>query len=428
MTARKWLAWAIGLLAALMLTAAPAAAQPSPVEQRAQDVVRMLRGEVQPDAVFAPVFLAQVPAAQVNAISGQLRSQYGAVRGLEGVETQSPTAGLIRIDYERAVVRMNLSVDPQPPHLIQGLLITGADMRGDSWDKLVGELRALPGEVSFAAYRLGDAGLQPLAAHQPDKALAIGSAFKLFILAEISRQVQAGERNWADVVPLDRRSLPSGIMQDWPAGAPVTVHTLAALMISRSDNTATDMLLHLAGRENVERMMERIGIADPARNRPFLSTLEAFALKSLGEAEFEAWRTADEAGRRRILADRIAAIPADRIDVARFTGAPARIDTVEWYASAEDLARTMDWLRRNGDESARAILAISPGMPAATARELGYAGFKGGSEPGVINLTYLVRNQAGQWHAIVGTWNNPAAAVEDSRFVGLLGRAIQLVR
>ena len=32
----------------------------------------------------------------------------------------------------------------------------------------------------------------------------------------------------------------------WPRGSPVTLHTLAALMISQSDNSATDMLLHVA--------------------------------------------------------------------------------------------------------------------------------------------------------------------------------------
>ena len=47
----------------------------------------------------------------------------------------------------------------------------------------------------------------------------------------------------------DRASLPSGITQSWPAGSPVTLQTLATLMISISDNTATDTLVTLERRK-----------------------------------------------------------------------------------------------------------------------------------------------------------------------------------
>jgi hypothetical protein len=43
-------------------------------------------------------------------------------------------------------------------------------------------------------------------------------------------------------------------------------------------------------------------------------------------------------------------------------------------------------------------------------------------------MTYLVRNKAGQWHAITGSWNNPEAPVDDNRFAALIRRAVALVR
>src|SRR6185436_9794365 len=137
-----------------------------------------------------------------------------------------------------------------------------------------------------------------LASLEPEQPLAIGSAFKLFILAELNRQIGAGQRHWSDVVTLDRRSIPSGSLQTWPPGSPMTLHTLAALMISVSDNTAADMLLHTLGRENVERMMTTLGISNAARNLPLLSTLEMTAIKTGPAPAFNAWRQADEAGRR----------------------------------------------------------------------------------------------------------------------------------
>jgi len=411
----------------LALPAAAAAQAPgAALRSRAEQVVALLRGEGDPNAMFTPAFLAQVPAAQVRAVAAQLGSQYGAVRGLDRLEAASPQAGLIHVAYERAIVHIQISIEPQPPGRIGGLLLTGADMRGDSLAAVMAEIRALPGQASVAVARLGDDPPVLTASIEPGRPLAIGSAFKLFILAELSRQIRAGQRRWSDVVALDRRSIPTGTLQAWPQGSPVTLHTLAALMISVSDNSAADMLLHALGRENVERMMATLGVGAAARNRPLLSTLEMAALKTGPAATLNAWQQADEAGRRRMLAEYAGADPA-RIDIARFAGNPLHIDSVEWFASASDMVRVMDWFRRNGDDTARAILAINPGVGQLRG-ELAYVGYKGGSEPGVLNLTWLVRNRAGAWHAVTGSWNDPAAPLDDQRFIALMARAVQLVR
>jgi beta-lactamase class A len=417
-----FLAWA-----GLMSLTGPAVAQgTNPLQSRGEQVLAMLRGQGEPEQMFTPEFLAQVPVGQLRAISTQLTGQYGAPTGLR-VEAQSANQGVLHIETERGLLRMSIGVQAQPPHLISQLLVTGADVRGDTLEAVLQEIRALPGQSSVAVARLAD-GPQMLAAHEPDRALAIGSTFKLFILAELSRQVRAGERRWSDVVTLDGRSLPSGMLQTWPTGSPVTLHTLAAMMISISDNTATDALLKVVGRENVERMMTTIGVAAPQRNRPFLSTMELFALKTAPEADQRAFIDASEAERRRLLATRYASVDPDSVDASVFAGGPNEIDTLEWFASAADVTRTLDWLRRNGDETAHGILAISPGGPQTLRQDFAYIGYKGGSEPGVLNLTWLVRNREGVWHAVTGSWNNPAAPVEEARFAALMRRALQLVR
>lgn len=421
------------LVVLLVMVAAPVLAQPQPVASpalrgAAERVVALLRGEAQPAAIFTPAFRAQVPEAQIQGVIAQFTAQYGAVQGLQGVDPASAEAGVIHIRYERAIVHMQLAIEPAPPHLVQGLQLTGADMAGDTMEAVLAELGALPGQVSFAVARLGDGAPVLTSSLGPDRALAIGSTYKLFILAELSRQVQAGQRRWSDVVAVDRRSLAGGIVGGLPQGAPVTLHTLASLMISISDNSATDILLHVAGRENVERMMATMGVRDPARNRPLLSTLELGLLKTAPAISFALWQQADEATRRQLLANEYAARDPSRINIALFAGNPIRIDSVEWFASASDLTRVMDWLRRHADESARAILAINPGLPPQQRGSHAYAGFKGGSEPGVANLTYLVRTRAGGWYAVSLGWNNPAAPVDENRLAGLAARAVMLLR
>ena len=425
-------------LAAALMAVAPAAAQPaaqsaqtaeapSPaLRQRAEDLLRLFRGEGDPATMFTPEFLRAVPAAQLQAITAGLAAQHGRTLSVAGIEPRSATAGMVRLDMERAVVRLNVTLESAAPQRIIGLLVVGVDVKGDTLEALLGEFRALPGQSSLAVARLGDAPAF-LARHDSARPMAVGSAFKLFILAELDRQIRAGQRRWSDVVPIDRHS-PSGPLQQWPAGAPVTLHTLASLMISQSDNTATDILLHIAGREAVERIMPQLGMAAPERNRPFLSTLEAFVLKSAPDARRQAWIGGNEATRRRILATDLARIGISDIDAARIGTAPASIDTIEWFASADDLVRTMDWLRRNGSAETQQIMAINAGIPRAAAEEFAYLGYKGGSEPGVINMTFLVRNRAGAWHVVAGSWNNVEAAVDNNRFAALMQRALQLVR
>jgi beta-lactamase class A len=409
--------------------AAPAAPQPSAeLRAAAQRVVGLLRGQVQPADLFAAPFRAQVPDAQINGVVQQFTAQYGAVQGLSGIEPSSAQAGVIHVRYARAIVHMQLAIEPAAPHRISGLLLTGADMAADTMEAVLAELGALPGQVNFALARLGDAAPVLTSSHAPDRALATGSTFKLFILAELSRQVQAGQRHWGDVVPVDRSSIGGGTIAGFPRGAPVTLHTLASLMISVSDNSATDILLRVVGRENVERMMATVGVREPARNRPLLSTLELGLLKAAPATAFALWQQADEATRRQILANDYAATDASRIDIALFAGNPVRIDTVEWFATAADLVRTMDWLRLHADATAKEILGISGGLPAQARAALNYAGFKGGSEPGVANLTYLVQTRSGAWYALSVGWNNPAAPVDANRLAGLAARAIQLLR
>src|SRR5689334_5900473 len=117
----KRLLVALLLLAALPVAAQPpapaAAQQPSPELRAAADrVVALMRGQAQPADLFAAPFRAQVPDAQIYGVVQQFTAQYGAVQGLAGIEPASAQAGVIHIRYARAIVHMQLAIEPAPPH------------------------------------------------------------------------------------------------------------------------------------------------------------------------------------------------------------------------------------------------------------------------------------------------------------------------
>jgi hypothetical protein len=258
----------------------------------------------------------------------------------------------------------------------------------------------------------------------PDKAMPLGSAFKLWVLGELAREVGAGERKWSDVVPIGPASLPSGITQNWPAGSPVTIQTLATLMISISDNTATDTLVSLED-DRLDDFVAKAGVPGLA---PVLTTRQMFALKSPANADLAArWATSPvPSERRKLLETNAARLRTTPVDPMMFAGKPSKIDTLEWFASPADTAGILDWLRKEGGETPLALLAINPGIDPATRGKFDYIGFKGGSEPGVVTLNFLVRRKDGRWLAIAAGWHRNDAGVEENRLVMLMTRALVL--
>lgn len=427
---------------ALVPTAAhaqtPPAAQAGPVapapafEARARELATLLADTAGYDGFFSPGFRAAVSREKFEPITASLRDANGPISGVRIEAMATPWAGTLEVDYRDAVVTMTMAVDAAAPHQVSGLRVTNISRREKSLDEVAAALRALHGSTGLAFAKLGSGAPQLLLRHQEDRPFAIGSAFKLVILAELVRATNAGERKWDDLVTLDGSELPGGGYTRKPKGTQVSLRELATQMISISDNSATDILLRTLGREKVEAMLPVVGVRDPARNRPFLATLELFKLKGI-EANDLAGRylAQDEAGRRRMLEGEVANVPMLLIKPSLFRdGKPVRIEQLEWFLSPADLVRVMDWLRRNTEgpkgADARAVLSKSSGIPPAAAGKWQWVGYKGGSEPGVINMTLLLEAKTGDWYVLTASWNDPAQAVTDARFASLITRAAEL--
>lgn len=389
---------ALAALAAVALAAAAAwggtalSARAAGVPTPEQALERLFRTRPVQADWFAPSFLAQVSAAQVEAIVDQLVSALGPLERVERAESG------YRVVLARGIVPTLAALDDrgrfttlffQPPQ--------ARPAGADPLDAAVATFRELPGRVSLVV--LEDGRLRQSIA--PDQPLAVGSAFKLAVLAALADQVRGGRHRWDEVVTLrpEWKSLPSGILQGWPDGAPVTLYTLAALMISLSDNTAADALLHLVGREAVEALAPR--------NRPFLSTREAFVLKAPDNADLlQRYRAGDEAARRGLL-PRLAARPLPAAEA--LAGGPHAPD-VEWFFTGEELCGLMEQVRD------LPLMGINPGL--ARPGDWASVAFKGGSEPGVLNLTTALTARDGRRLCVSATWNDDRP-LDETRFFSL---------
>lgn len=387
--------------------------------QRAHQLIDVLVGRFVFDRYFAPAFQTAVPKARFDALAAQLRASLGAPLRVVTIAPEGRWSAQLTIAYERGTATMRLAIDLAAPHAVTGLLVTGTQVADDSAAHIAADLAALPGQAALALYPL-DGKLPPSLAIQDARPMPLGSAFKLWVLAELARQIAAGTHRWDEVVPTGTPSLPTGILQSWPRATPMTVQSLATLMIAVSDNTATDTLIALLGRDAVDATAARYGGSGPV-----LTTREAFAIKADG-ALTQRWSAADAQARRAMLRGIGPTLAAAPLDPMMFAGAPLATDSVEWFAAPRDVVRLLADLRDAGPV-VRAILAINAGTDPGTARRLDYVGFKGGSEPGVIALSYLVRTKDGRWYALVGGWHRTDAAVDEGKFAALAMRALGLI-
>lgn len=370
--------------------------------------------------MYGAEFRRAVPDERIVDIYKAFFQQYGAVLHIAPHKENTATSGKFTFFWKDVEMPVSLSIEAAAPHRVASLWFGPPTPRLKSLDEVTARLAKLPGQMSYQLERLDDGKVLQLL--NPDTPLAIGSAFKLYILATLVEE----RAPWDKVVKLEARhkSLPGGEMQDWPDGAPVTVHTLALKMISISDNTATDHLLAVAGREEVEKRLAGLGMKDPQRDMPFLSTREMFQLKNDAEVR-KKYLAAGLAGRRALLAELDDKPLPTLAQVLAWKG-PIAIDQIEWFASAADLCRIVQWYDKQADPTALAILAVNPGLHPA-ADKFTYIGFKGGSETGVLNMTWLLHSQSGRHYALSASWNNPAEDVDLLQFSGLMLAVMDLL-
>ena len=400
------------------------------------------------EAHFSPNFLEQVPPDVLVATTADLLVGTEAPFELVSLDEQDETGltGVAVIESSNGVrFDVSISVGAEPPHLIDGLLLSPALELLDDVDAelLDSKLSGLAAESSLGVYDVTGGECDPLHEIRTDQALPIGSGFKLWVLAELAHQIGDGDAAWDDTVTVvdALRSSPDGEVFTLPTGTEITLRSLAESMISISDNTATDHLMARLGRTEVEASLERIGVTTTKQNIPMLSTGALFQLKFIAaEPNADDYRALDAAGRAALLDDlEAAALPwidgPESVEMTNADGValnePRDLD-VEWFATPRDMCRTAVHLAelatRPGLEPVGEILTINPGagLPLDVER-FPTIRFKGGSEPGVLSATWWLERDDGQQFVITGGLSDADNAFEQTAAIGILASAFDLV-
>jgi hypothetical protein len=300
-----------------------------------------------------------------------------------------------------------------------------------AWADIDRDLAALGPEVGLLAARVSSDGrcrpVHEVATSTPRPA---ASQFKLFVLGALAGEIDAGRLSWHQTMTVSDavKSLGNGAgsLQAAPPGTVVTVEEAATKMISISDNTATDMLIGLLGRDVVEAQVRRWS-SHASANEPFLTTRQMFLLHYVaGLADRYLATPRDQ--RAAFLASSVDPLPLGAI-ASGFSTDPRYVDRIEWFFSPGDVCRAFAGLQALAEEP-----SLTPTLSTILSREVGGIGldrhewrevwFKGGSEPGVLTLGWLARDRRGETFLVEAMVSNPDAVLADDSITDLvaLGR------
>jgi beta-lactamase class A len=126
-------------------------------------------------------------------------------------------------------------------------------------------------------------------AHRGDRRFRAASTVKIPVMVEFLRQVERGEQSLTQPYTLrdEDRTPGSGVLLHLHAGTELTIEDLLYLMISISDNTATNLLIERVGMDNVNRTMRDLRMGQSTLGR-LMKGRRAI------EGEEENWATPDE--------------------------------------------------------------------------------------------------------------------------------------
>ena len=108
-----------------------------------------------------------------------------------------------------------------------------------------------------------------------DTVFTQASAIKLPVLVELFRQVEQGRHGLDDLITLEENDVVpgSGVLQRLtPGSVRMTLRDVATLMVTVSDNTATNMIIDRVGMENVNQTMVRLGLPQTKLQRKMMDS------------------------------------------------------------------------------------------------------------------------------------------------------------
>ncbi|MBF0362080.1 MAG: serine hydrolase [Oligoflexia bacterium] len=398
---------------------------------------------------FTPDFINSVPYEDLIVIFHNLAKKYGRCKQIKISTPDGIHGTFMAITDKEFSLKFSMALqinETASQFLISGLFFKGnltPSIHFNDLTDLKKSLEKLAGNVSAKIKILNQDDKSKLAndlfSYNSDVKMALGSTFKLYVLGSLADKIKNSELKWNQEFPIkeELKSLPSGVLQNQENGKMLSLLAYARYMISISDNTATDHLINIIGKEYIENnLTSKIDESSNINsfvtsNIPFLTTLEMFKFRALYNNEQAQKYSTSTSLERKMLLSEINSNPLNKQELYKLLqdwNTPKQHNFIEWFSSTNDMCNTMDWLLKKEDNTLLAILSLNtPFIDLEYNSNFEYAGYKGGSEPGVINMTYLLKTKNNKWISFSIGQNNLSENINDDAFSEIVHATLELI-
>lgn len=367
---------------------------------------------------YSEVFQKALPQEQLATLFGQVKKEYGDC--LEVVDyKQSPQKSKFSTKHKsQKILDLNLV---ENDGIITGLWLLGERAKPVSYKDFNAALLDFKNYDDSRLFIKVDKKI--LADVASKKRTPLGSIFKLFILDALISEVKKGKSSWDQELAINDswKSLPSGEMQNEKAGAKFTLFDYAAKMISISDNTATDHLFYHLGRNTIERQMKIRGLSNSfSWTRPFLTTLELFKIRAqFSPLDYKQYAAGNRTTRLRKIQDAQIINQDDFMKEIMQWHQPRGLYDAEWFSTPREICQLLETFSSAKDENVEKILGLN--TPFIEKDEFNQVLYKGGSEPGLVQMAYYIKSNETPICLYAGVINQSQAIDETAFFEKVKG-------
>ncbi len=345
-----------------------------------------------------PYFLSKLPTEKLVGILQGFKDQEGKCLNIEKVDAKN---FLYTTDKSQRAMQLYLDKNEK----IRGLWFGNATSYGEKLSVVKDELKKLPGKVSLSYLKNGKAEILSL---NPDLPLAIEMSSSLYLLKLLSQRVKKTKLKWNSSIKLknELKSIPGGRLYEWPNRAPVTVQTLATMLMAYSDQSAYDHIHNLVGRKALEKAS--------SKNKPFLRTMDYHKLRGDKVVGYSKKKIKEKR-------DLLKALQKKSIEELSTVDSAFEIDSIGWFATTRELCQLLHSIRNEP------YAGVNPGLAQRGGWEK--AAFKMGRAPGVVQYSQLVIPKGSKDSFCVSiTWNYSGGDMEPSKIDSLLSRILSKVK
>ena len=380
---------------------------------------------------FSPSFLEAVPPSQLSALFKQFQLGLAPVAIDKRVSKEEQNQMQVHVTTAQESLKVSITVDPTTPHHITGLLfapIAKSNLKQlQSMNEVEVAIKTGVESSQVYAAEVVNKKCQAFYEYNTEAPLALGSTFKLWVLSALLDAIEKGALEWNSTLVVKElwRVFSAGAYKGEDKNQ--SVKNLAEKMISVSDNTATDVLFYTLGREKIEKVMGRF-VDNPSL--PMMSTRELFISKiSMNEKERATFVKSKLKQKRKRL-NAMSGEPLPELKDVMAWGKPIDIDKIEWFAKPHEICQTLVSLHDRGQikklEPVLDILSKNRGI-GIDPKRFPWVGFKGGSEPGVMYLAFLVKRNDGKLFSVITAQNDTEKLINDAELVHATEQALRLV-